>query len=259
MLAIVEVLREYRNFLLGAKITIFTDHKNLLANTSANDCVFRWKQKIEEFTPTIQYVQGQTNIEADALSRLLVIDGQGGLEVMLNYPQLDTNNPILNSYPLDLTIVNKYQQLDQTLMKTVKENHNFQFIQLYNNQLVAYQLQRSKKQCIVIPQQLQYPAVRWLHSILGHAGSTRLTETLSSHFWFPNMKEMVTRVVRNCEHCQRYKVMHQHYGHVPPKNIKNFRRWEEGHIIKNTIYLFLKIVTYSNVISPKKWHNNIAN
>ena len=53
MVAIVEVLREYRNFLLGAEIIIFTDHKNLFANSSTNDRVFRWKQKIEEFGPTI--------------------------------------------------------------------------------------------------------------------------------------------------------------------------------------------------------------
>ena len=37
----------------------------------------------------------------------------------------------------------------------------------YGNNLVAYQINSSNKQSIVIPQQLQYPAVRWLHSILG--------------------------------------------------------------------------------------------
>ena len=58
MLAIVEVLKEYRNFLLGEELIIFTDHKNLLANSSTNDRAFRWKQKIEEFGPTIQYIQG---------------------------------------------------------------------------------------------------------------------------------------------------------------------------------------------------------
>ena len=73
MLAIVEVLKEYRNFLLGAVIVIFTDHKNLLSNNSANDRVFRWKQKIEEFAPTIQYVKGHHNVEADALSRLPLV------------------------------------------------------------------------------------------------------------------------------------------------------------------------------------------
>ena len=46
MLAIVEVLKEYRNFLLGANITIFTDHKKLLSNATVDNRVFRWKQKI---------------------------------------------------------------------------------------------------------------------------------------------------------------------------------------------------------------------
>ena len=70
MLAIVEVLKEYRIFLLGAEITIFTDHKNLLSNATVNNRVFRWKQKIQEYGPTIKYIKGQHNIEADALSRL---------------------------------------------------------------------------------------------------------------------------------------------------------------------------------------------
>ena len=112
MLAIIEVLKEYRNFLLGAEIIIFTDHKNLLANSSTDDRVFRWKQKIEEFGPTIQYVQGHTNTEADALSRLPLLEDQREMEVMLNYPQVDPNHPILHSYPLDLKLIHKYQQLD---------------------------------------------------------------------------------------------------------------------------------------------------
>ena len=70
MLAIVKVLKEYRNFLLGANITIYTDHKNLLANNSDNNSVFRWKQKIQEYGPTLIYVKGKDNIAANALSRL---------------------------------------------------------------------------------------------------------------------------------------------------------------------------------------------
>ena len=70
MLAIVEVLKEYRNFLLGANITIFTDHKNVLSNSTSSNRIFRWKQKIQDFGPNIQYIKGQCNIEADALSRL---------------------------------------------------------------------------------------------------------------------------------------------------------------------------------------------
>ena len=46
MLTIVEVLKECNNFLLGANISIYTDHKNLFSNSTVNDRVFRWKQKI---------------------------------------------------------------------------------------------------------------------------------------------------------------------------------------------------------------------
>ena len=53
MLVIVDVPREYQYFLLGANITIFTYHKNLLSNATVNCRVFRWKQKIQEFSSTI--------------------------------------------------------------------------------------------------------------------------------------------------------------------------------------------------------------
>ena len=97
MLAIVTVLKEYKNFLYGGQIIIHTDHKNLLAETSANDRVFRWKQKIEEFGPLMNYIKGQKNIEADALSRLPseahFIDN---VNSMINQPSIDPNNLLLN-------------------------------------------------------------------------------------------------------------------------------------------------------------------
>ena len=160
MLVIAQVLKEYRNFLLGSQITIYTDHKNLLANSSTNDRVFRWKQKIEEFAPTLHYVKGHTNIEADALSRLPSMNPKQAVEAMLNHPPVDPNKSILNSYPLDLKLINKYQQLDPPLMKAVKEDKRFSFTNLYGNEFITYQPLRSQKQCIVIPQQLQFPAVR---------------------------------------------------------------------------------------------------
>ena len=120
--------------------------------------------------------------------------------------------------------------LDKALMKAVAEDTRFKFIHLYGRQLVTHQLRNSNRQCIVIPQQLQYPLVRWLHSILGHAGTTRLTETLSSHFWFPHIKEMVMNVLRKCQYCQKYKVHPKPYGHLPPKNVNHLSPWDEVHV-----------------------------
>ena len=115
MLAIVEVLKEYHNFLLGAKITIFTDHKNLLSNSTTNNRIFRWKQKIQEFSPTLIYVKRQDNVEADALSRLpMDIQSQ---EIMLNPPPVDQYNPLLNKHPLDLKYIQSNQDKDIELKK----------------------------------------------------------------------------------------------------------------------------------------------
>ena len=101
-----------------------------------------------------------TNTEADALSRLPSVDPKQAVEAMLNHPPVDPNNPILNSYPLDLKLINKYQQLGPPLMKAVIEDKRFSFTNLYVNELIIYQPLRSQRQCIVIPQQLQFPAVR---------------------------------------------------------------------------------------------------
>ena len=78
-------------------------------------------------------MQGHTNVEADALGRLSLLGNHQGIEVMLNSPQMDPNHPILNSYPLDLKLINKYHLLDKELMKAVKEDPKFKFIHLYGN------------------------------------------------------------------------------------------------------------------------------
>ena len=84
MLAIVEVLKGYRNFLLGAVITIYTDHRNLPSRTSGNKRVFRWTQKIEEYGAKLWYVKFHSNLKADALSRLPHMEEDSGMEIMLN-------------------------------------------------------------------------------------------------------------------------------------------------------------------------------
>ena len=67
------------------------------------------------------------------------------MEIKLNYPQVDPSHLILNSYPLDLKLIHKYQHLDSVLLKAVKEDPRFKFIPLYGNQLVILQLKNSNR------------------------------------------------------------------------------------------------------------------
>ena len=150
MLAIAEALKEDRDFWLGAKIITFTDYQNLLANSSSNDRVFRWKWKIQDFAPTLQHVKGPINQEADALSRHPTQEPKEGIEAMLNHYPMDPSHTILNKYPLDLVLFNKYQQLEQALLKAVNDDPKFSYITLHVNQLISYQPLRSNRQCLNI-------------------------------------------------------------------------------------------------------------
>ena len=70
LLAIVETLKEFRNILLGQRIVVYTDHKNLTYRVFNTERVMRWRLICEEYGPELRYVPGVTNVVADTLSRL---------------------------------------------------------------------------------------------------------------------------------------------------------------------------------------------
>ena len=76
LLSIVETLNEFRTILLGYKIKIFTDHKNLTYETTPESSQRRkrWESLIQEFGPEMIHIAGANNTVADALSRLPMKD-----------------------------------------------------------------------------------------------------------------------------------------------------------------------------------------
>ena len=70
LLAIVETLKEFQNAPLGHDITACTDHKNLTYKVFNTQRVMRLRLVIEEFSPNLVHVKGESNPVADALSRL---------------------------------------------------------------------------------------------------------------------------------------------------------------------------------------------
>jgi hypothetical protein len=72
LLSIVETLRKYRSMLLGARIRVCTDHKNLTHKLTAfqTQRVLRWRLLLDEFDCSFTYKDGPSNVVADALSRV---------------------------------------------------------------------------------------------------------------------------------------------------------------------------------------------
>ena len=70
MLFIVATLEEFQGMLLNADLNVFTDHKNLTFDTLKMQGVLHWHNKVEEFSPTLHYIEDPQNILAGNLSRL---------------------------------------------------------------------------------------------------------------------------------------------------------------------------------------------
>ena len=211
LLSIVETLKEFRNILLGYKIIVHTDHKNLEHDSQNMESqrALRWRLLIEEFNPTFKYIKGENNIVADALSRLEIEQESNSSNIK---QLLAMNNTDEESFPINSHQMSEAQLKDPTLKKRMERNpkkYTKRFV--HGGELI---LEEGK---IYIPTKIRPRVVNWYHHFLCHPGTTRLDKTLRETMTWPGLKEMVKDYCKRCKECQLAKRLRRKYGKVPPK------------------------------------------
>ena len=68
LLSIIETLKEFQNILLGQNLKIYTDHANLISKETQNQRILQWWLILEEYGPDLNWLKGEKNQAADALS-----------------------------------------------------------------------------------------------------------------------------------------------------------------------------------------------
>ena len=137
LLAIVETLKEFRTILLGHKILVYTDHKNLTYTNFNTDRVMRWRLILEEYGPELIYTKGSTNIVADALSRLETEPTTESIAEAKNFVNIREANATLcgvekhtdsakdfasTTFPLTFSKIRNAQRSDAALLKLLQSN-----------------------------------------------------------------------------------------------------------------------------------------
>ncbi|KAG7369915.1 integrase core domain containing protein [Nitzschia inconspicua] len=226
-LAIVEVLTVFRSMLLGAQLNIKTDHMNLTRDDIKSQRLLNWRLLIEEYAPTITYVSGEENVGADFLSRYplqssaeeeqekaLIPDSRALeesklSEIMLYYPEE------IETFPLRFETIHN-SQLQDAALQQLRDQEGYGIEEFYGFQFVC-KTDPQQDPRIVIPEALINDAIKWYHYVGGHVGSTRLYQTLSTHFYFKGLKQRVEEYVSTCDSCQRNKNPGRGVGELPPR------------------------------------------
>jgi hypothetical protein len=223
ILAIVETLKEFRTILLGQKIRVYTDHKNLTYANFNTDRVMRWRLILEEYGPELIYIKGTTNIVADALSRLTTTPPDNIVEpnlVMIrdinaHLCGLEKHSSTDGIFPLTFSTLQRAQHADAALLKALQSKSDYA-LNIFRGGGKTYELiVRDKK--IVIPKNIQRRVVEWYHEYLCHPGETRTEQTIRQHYWWNNLRQTVHDICQKCHTCQLTKKSHMKYGTVPEK------------------------------------------
>ena len=265
LLSIYETLKEFNSMLMGATITIYTDHMNLTVGPSTNQRILRQLMYIEEFQPTFRHIAGLDNVLADMFSRLplrtdlALPDGLFQEEkstalselIMtvpskhvlfqerfdhLNYAEIKQcymNFPDPTELPpiiLDYARLAQEQERDAELQqRRWAHPTHYPDREINRVRLTAFQPNPNEPYRFCIPTQVLQSVVEWYHEALFHCGAGRLTATIGKHFHHPRLNRMAMDVCEYCDACQRNNLIRKQYGHLPAR-IAQAMPWQEVHI-----------------------------
>jgi RNase H-like domain found in reverse transcriptase len=117
-LAVIIALRQWRCYLLGKQVQVFTDHmslKYLMIQSHLSSRQARWVEFLADYDLDIRYKAGKDNVVADALSRRPDHMVANGISFAKIIP--DTGEKIKAAYTTDELIINPETRADKFSQK----------------------------------------------------------------------------------------------------------------------------------------------
>jgi transposase InsO family protein len=129
--------------------------------------------------------------------------------------QKTVTNDFPESFPLTFSKIRHAQRADTTLAHTALKKDAYGLKNFRGGGKQYELIVRHDK--LVVPKNLQVPAVQWYHHYLCHPGETRTEQTIRQHFWWKSLRDTVHTVCTKCHTCQVAKKSNKKYGKLPRK------------------------------------------
>ena len=220
MVAIVFAFNHFEVYLLGHKITVFTDHQALVIGYmsylrgQSKGLLSRWYLKVSQYLPNLifEHKPGKYNGAADALSRAPVkVEVTPDsvclvMQVVPVYPEETLLQNICAHQSEDKEIVNITNYLEKKILPTdAKEAQHIAavtkkgYIYFVLDGVLYYESNDVPgRRRLVVPEQLRDKVVTENHDTVfsGHFSSKKMLNRLKQYFYWPGMGSLV---YKKCE------------------------------------------------------------
>ena len=243
LLAAFRSVRNFKFMVEGRPFTLYTDHQSLVPSMSKKTDPQTARQIyqlacISEYTTDIRYVEGKSNVVADALSRPPLDDDEAEANsVEISQPPADPASSTTASTSLEPTtpstnlsvkpeasinlgnVVNSIGQLGINLEEMARDQPldrdylqlaadartglQFKTIDLGANNLIVDVSNGPARP--FVPFSWRRRVFEVIHN-LGHPGVERTRQSIAAKFVWPSMREDTSKWARECISCQRSKV-----------------------------------------------------
>jgi hypothetical protein len=203
LLAVIHALQKWKMLLLGMKVNVMTDHHSLtylLKQRNLSRRQARWTEILADFDLCFEYIRGEDNTVADALSQKHIEEETAEYD------------------PGDVACIAALTELGTELSDSLKQ----QIITGYAEDSFCTSLQKVlplREDCVekegllfiegrlLIPKDLELRRglIKEAHERLGHLGNLKTISELRQEFFWPGLSKDVRLFVQGCETCQRTK------------------------------------------------------
>ncbi|KAG0420403.1 Transposon Tf2-6 polyprotein [Dictyocoela roeselum] len=169
----------FKPYIIGSKITVLTDNKNLLYNSELSKRVQRWKLLLEEFNYGLKRIEGKSNTIADSISRIVTIKPQNK---ECYWKQFEDGKCLIEP---------------TSNQEAEKEDNSYD---------------HKTESRLELPEKSLPYYVNKLHEDLAHPGSKKLYLTINKYIRAKNLKRHIEDLTASCYKCQLNKDTKQKFG-----------------------------------------------